>query len=442
MKQMLDASVSMSIDSDSYTAGRNVAKDALQGMKTKPKLAVLAVDGLTRKKYKYPEILRGIGEILGPDVVLVGSTVNGMYVNDRFALKSVGLMLIGGDFNIDFTYNMPKCHSQFQQIGESILQKGLALPPSKNRFLLMFHDGVKFPPAMFEQQKMLNSRVVRLLTGLVSRVFKKQFEDFQEKGMGFPTAQETIDVLFDNNNWNTQVIGNVASNLRDYDSFEFFNNQMLEDASIGAMLSWNEGTKFNFGFEAGAEPTGMSCVPTKAIGSFILNIDNKPALQGFCDAINFDKSSLEGLKYNGYVNIWNIIGTRDMIDGKERIHLQGTLTNPELENLVMASYPFSKVPPKFEIFRSNPKILFNTVEMAVKNAMNGINDPKFLLGFDCMARFSAYGDNFPRIIKLVGDTIGKDTPRMIVGAGGEIFGAKKNDFHSNAFTFVTIVGGK
>ena len=87
------------------------------------------------------------------------------------------------------------------------------------------------------------------------------------------------------------------------------------------------------------------------------------------------------------------------------------------------------------------EILHKTAQTAVSQALENISNPKFLLGFDCAIRFIAYGDNFPRIIKTIDDTIGKDIPRMIVGSGGEVYGTKDFNYYFNNVTFVTLAGG-
>ena len=46
--------------------------------------------------------------------------------------------------------------------------------------MMMFQDGIKFPPEIMEQQKMLNSRMVSLLSGLVGKLFAKKLSDFRE----------------------------------------------------------------------------------------------------------------------------------------------------------------------------------------------------------------------------------------------------------------------
>ena len=437
---MLDASVGITTERDSYLAGKKVAKEALGGMKSKPKLAILAIDSLTRRHFNNKEVIRGVREELGPEVTLIGSTVNGILVRDRFALRSVGLMLIGGDISVDTSYNYGKSRMEYESIAEKIYQKGNNLEPNDNRIMIMFQDGMKFPPEILAKQNSLNSRVVSILSRLINRFFKRQLEEFKEKGMGMPTVQELLETLFAKG-WTIPIIGNVSTNIRDYDSEEFYNNEVGTDRVVGAILSGNNSTKFGFGFAAGAEYTGKSCKPTKNIGNFILKIDGKPALLGLCSAAGIEKESLHELRSSDYLNFYLILGTKETIKDKEYIHLTATITNPEFENLINTGFPFDRVPDEIEIFQSNMNILHKTAEKSISQALSGISNPKFLLGIDCAIRFIAYGDNLPKIIKTIDDTIGKDIPRMIIGSGGEIYATKDIDWYFNNVTYVTLAGG-
>ena len=258
--------------------------------------------------------------------------------------------------------------------------------------------------------------------------------------MGMPSVQELLEVLY-KKGWNSPVIGNVASNIRDYDSVEFYNNEIGTDNIVGTILSGKGTTQFGFGYAAGAEYTGKSVIPNKNIGNFILRANGQPALLGLCSAVGIEKEALYELRGASYLNYYIILGTTESVKNEEKIHLTATITDPNLESLINTGFPFDKVPPEIKIFQSNLKILHKTAQTAVQQAINDLNNPKFLLGFDCAIRFIAYGDNFPKIVKTIDDTIGKDIPRMIVGSGGEVFGTTDFNYYFNNVTFVTLAGG-
>ncbi len=437
---MLDAGVGISTEKDGFFAGKAVAKEALSHMSTKPKLAILVVDSLTRRPYSYKEILSGVREDLDTEVTLIGSSVNGILVKDRFALKSVGLMLLGGDFSLDAAFNYPKSRLDYKNIAEKIYKQSLSFPQNENRFMLAFQDGIKFPQKVLAKQKSLNSRFVSLFSGLVGRAFSKQIEEFKEQGLGLPSTQELLESLY-SKGWKYPVVGNVASNVRSYDSVEFFNNNLGEDNFVGACISAQDPIKFGFGFAAGAEFTGKTCKITKNIGSFLLRVDGKPSVVGLCDAAGIKPESLRELRGAGYLNYYTMIGTTEQSGDKEVIHLTATITDPDLDGLINTGFPFDRVPEDIKIFQSNMKILHKTAASTVNQALSNLNNPKFLLGFDCVIRYFAYGDNLPNIVKTIDDTIGKDIPRMIVGSGGEIFGNKNLNYYFNNMTFVTLAGG-
>jgi hypothetical protein len=436
----INAGVSLSTLPDSRSAGKEVAKEAMGGLSGKPKLAILAIDHLTRKKYKYDEVINGIRNEIGPDVPLIGSTSNGMLVNGRFALKSVGLMLLGGDIDVNAAFNFGKSRIEYPKIADEITKIKAGIANKTNQAMLMFQDGIKFPPEILEQQKILNMKLAATLSGIVKTMFKSKLNNFWKEGKGMPSTQELIAELY-NKGWNIPIIGNIASNLGDYTSAEFFGNKSYEDAVNGAIISSTGDSKFGFGYAAGAEATGLTCKLSKKIGNFLLRIDNKPALEGFTDATHLDPESLNELQNQGYVNYWHMLGTREKVGNREYIHLTGTLTDPNLPNLIVTGYPFSKVPEVCEFFRSDTKILLRTTEEALKEAMQVVKKPKFLLGIDCVFRISAYQENLPLYVQKIKDTIGSDIPTFIIGSGGEIFGTKKDDFYMNNFTFLTFMGG-
>ncbi|TXT67240.1 MAG: hypothetical protein BAJALOKI1v1_140008 [Promethearchaeota archaeon] len=438
---MIDAAVSITTEDESYNAGRHIAKEALGGMNAKPKLAILAVDSLARVNYKYGQVLKGVREELGPAITIIGSTANGVLINNRYAFRSAGLMLLGGDINIDFSYNYPDSKLDYENIAEDIYQKSQSLPPKDSRIMIMFQDGYKFPPEVFKKQEMLNMRIVSLMSGLVSRFFKKQLDDFKEEGLGLTSAQELLESLY-SKSFDLPIAGNVVTNVRNYDSVEFYNDEVGDNNVVGAILSAEGESKFGFGFGAGAESTGKTLTPTKKIGGFFLKVNGDPALEGFCDAAGIKMESLEQLRPFGYQNPYVSLGFREETEEGELVHLSGLLTNPNLSNLVTTSFPFNyEIPEEIEIFRSNINVLKKTTEKAIKEAIENISNPKFLLGFDCFNRAMSYGDMIPEIIKKIEDTIGKDVPRMIIGAGGEIFGKKGLGYYNNNMTFVTLAGG-
>ncbi len=437
---MLEAHVGFSTESNGQSAGRNIAKQALEGASTKPKLAILAVDSIARVHYNYGEVLNAVREELGPEVPLIGSTVNGIIVNDRFALKSAGILLLGGDFNVDAFFKFGKSRAEYTKIADEILRIKSQVAPNPNQLMFMFQDGMKFPPEMMAKQKMLNSRMVALFSGMVARAFKNQMDGMAEKGLGLSALQELILILYEKG-WSIPIIGSLVMNLN-YDNTAFFNGELLEDFVVGTILSGTNGTKFGCGLGAGGEATGVTCNITKNIGSFLLKINGKPAVKGFCDTLGIEMESLRELESFGYFNHYNIFGVREMLGGREILHPIVTQTNPDLENLIVSGFPFDKVPEKAEILRSSTQVLVKSAKDSIHDAMKDISEPKFLLGIDCALRFLAYGEKVQKEIDVFREAVGKDVPRFIIGSGGEIFGTQPKGFYYNNYSLVTFVGGQ
>jgi hypothetical protein len=437
---LLNAGVGLTTEADSYKAGKDIAKDVLSQLSEKPKLAILAVDHLTRKKYDYPLVIKGVREELGTDVPLIGSTCCGVMVNDRLALKSVGLMLLEGDINVDANFCYEKSRKDYAQIAEELVKIKDGLDRNPQQLMLLFQDGYKFPAKTLAQQKKLNSKFVSYMSGFITKQFQKQLDEFREEGIGYPAVQELLEILYDKG-WDLPVMGNLASNPQDFVSNEFYNDQVLTDAVLGVVLSGMGDAKFGYGFTQGAAPTGVSCKPTKKIGNFLLKIDDKPALQGFCNALNLEKESLFELENQGFLNYYNILGTNEKVDGKDFYHLTLTLTDPNLENMLMSGFPFDKVPEKIELFRSSNRMILDSAKQILSDVMSNISEPKFLFGIDCILRWSSLGDNITKYIDIIRESVGKDCPTFLVGAGSEIYGTKPKDYYLNGFTFIPLVAG-
>lgn len=437
---MLDAHIGFSTETNAQSAGRSIVKQALEGASVKPKLAILAVDSVARVHYKYGEVLNAVRDELGPEVPLMGSTVNGIIANDRFALKSAGIFLLGGDFNIDALFNYEKSRVDYQKIAEDILRIKSGVAPNPNQLMLMYQDGMKLPPELMAKQKMLNSRMAALFSGMIGRIFKNQMDAMAEKGIGLSSLQELVGVLYEKG-WNIPIIGNIVMN-QEFDNTAFFNDKLLQDFTVGAILSGTDGTKFGCGLGCGGEPTGLTCDITKNIGSFLLKINGKPAVKGFCDALGIDMESLRELEPFGYFNHSHILGTREIVNNREIIHPIITQTNPEMENMIVSGFPFDKVPEKAEILRSSSKVLVKSAKDSIQDALKNISEPKFILGIDCALRFLAYGDKIQKEIDVFREAVGKDVPRFIIGSGGEIFGTQPKGFYYNNYSLVTFAGGQ
>jgi len=437
---MLNASVGLSIDGNSRGAGLEAVKNALGGLNGKPKLAILAVDHLTRNKFKYEDIISAVRSELDKEIPIIGSTVCGVMVNERLTLRSVGVMLLGGDINIDSHFVYEKSRINYSKIAADLLKIKSGIPKKDQQLMLMFQDGPQFPAETLAQQRSLNSRAVSLLSSLITKIFKKQLEEFWEKGLGFPSVQELLTKLY-SNGWDIPTIGNIATNPEDFVHFEFYDNKVLDDAICGVIMSPEGNTKFGHDLIQGAIPTGISCEPTKKIGNFLLKIDGKPALKGFCNAFNIEKESLKELENQGYLNYYHVFGKQENVDGRDLYHLTLTMTDPELDNLVISGFPFENVPKKIELFTSNAKLTLNSVDTVMKSAMSGINEPRFLFGIDCVNRWSSMGDNLDKYIESIQENIGNDVPTLMVGAGGEIYGNQKIDYYNNNQTFIPFIGG-
>ncbi len=62
-------------------------------------------------------------------------------------------MALGGDVNIESPFSFGKSRLMYNDIADKIFALKSQLPATDNRFMLMFQDGMKFPPRLWHNQK-------------------------------------------------------------------------------------------------------------------------------------------------------------------------------------------------------------------------------------------------------------------------------------------------
>jgi len=107
----------------------------------------------------------------------------------------------------------------------------------------------------------------------------------------------------------------------------------------------------------------------------------------------------------------------------------------------MSGFPFDKVPAKIGLFKSSNRMIIESAKQILAEVTSNISEPKFLFGIDCISRWSSLGDNITKYIEVIRESVGKDCPTLLVGAGSEIYGTKPKDYYLNGFTFIPFIGG-
>ena len=105
-------------------------------------------------------------------------------------------MALGGDVNIESPFSFGKSRLMYNDIADKIFALKSQLPATDNQFMLMFQDGMKFPPRDYGTIK--NTQFQSRLNDVgISHVFlQEKLEELKEEGAGMPTVQELITELF------------------------------------------------------------------------------------------------------------------------------------------------------------------------------------------------------------------------------------------------------
>ncbi len=432
---MIEAAVGFSTNPNSFDAGKEAVVTALKSISEKPKLAIVGIDLACPKTYKLEDVLKGIKSEI-PDVPLIGGGSVGMIINEDIAIRSVGIILLAGDFNVIKPQIWLNSRKNYEQIGRQMLQTyGPFINKTENELLLAFTSGYRIPSDVLAQQKRFDSWGARVFSSLVSRVFWGNMKDFAEEGKGFPVTQEIIEYLVQTQ-FNCPIVGSQCGDITGERAFEFFNDKVAYDSVIACLLS-SDKVKFGIGFDAGIQPTGKKFTITKNVGPFLMGINNKKALEGLLELLGYEKESLKELKYQGYINFLSLMGLSDA-DG---IHPYLSITNPEYDSI------FTVLPPKMvekkmeiEICEASCLSILKSAEKAVKQAKEQVKNPKFLIYFECSGRLTMLGDRIIDEMAILRKEVGPNVPIFGFGSSGEIKSSTPGGYHLNNMSIVTIVG--
>lgn len=433
---MIEASVGLSTISNSFEAGQDAIKKALNGLSGKPKLAIVGIDISASTIYKLDDVLKGIKTEI-PDTPLIGGGSVGIVINDDIAIRSVGIILLSGDFNVIEPRVWLKARQNYEKIGQQMIQVYMPhLNKAINEIMLLFTSGYRIPADVLAQQKRFDGFGARVFSSLVSRVFWSNMRTFAEEGKGFPITQELIEYLLENK-LTCPIVGTQCGDLTGRIAYEFFDDKVNYDSIIACMLSSDQ-VEFGIGFDPGIRRTGKKLTITKNVGPFLMGINNKIALEGLLEALGHERESLKELSYQGYINFLSLLALED----EKGLHPYIAITNPEYDSI------FTVLPPKMvekklelEICETSGDVILESARNAVKMAKAKVKDPKFLIYFDCSGRMTLMGDRITDEIGIIREELGGDIPIFGIGSSGEIKNSTIGGYHLNNMSIVTFIGG-
>jgi hypothetical protein len=93
------------------------------------------------------------------------------------------------------------------------------------------------------------------------------------------------------------VGGTAGETLANQHTFQYFNDEFMEDGAVAALLSGD--FEFDFGVSHGSIPLGITRTITKAEANHVYEIDNKPAFEVFKEFLGDDTTELTATTVNG-----------------------------------------------------------------------------------------------------------------------------------------------
>lgn len=218
---------------DSKQAGVEAAKQALGSLGGEPIMAMIFASTV----FNYQEVLSGVMEVIG-EVPVVGCSSAGVITNEGVHEQTVSVLLATGD-SIEFT--PIKIENISADMNEAGVKFGQAI------------DKVKGAKLAFIFSDALSGNGTALVRGVMSVV-----------GSNFPL-----------------VGGAAADDMHFKETVQFHNQEVLTNAAVGMVVSGE--VRFAVGADHGWQPIGNTRTVTKAQGTTLYELDNKPAFEIYQD---------------------------------------------------------------------------------------------------------------------------------------------------------------
>lgn len=356
---MIKAGVGRSNNSNAIEAGAEAVKKALSQTDNKANLVVV----FSTATYDQKKILEGIMSV-SKDISLVGCSDSGEITTEGPVSKHVAVMALNSD-TIDFTI-------------------GIGKETDKDSY----KAGVVAAKEVKKKAKKDISLLIILLDGLA------------ENGAG---ALRGIQKVFGKN---LPIIGGSAGD--DFlfkKTYQYYNGEVLENSIIG--IGFSGKFSFGVGVKHGWEPITLPMKVTKAKGSKLIEINNRPALFIYEDYFGkriqeLIKKPIARIAYT-YPLGMNVEGSeefliRDVVSANEKGEI--TCTAEILEG------------SEIRLMLADRDKAIEAAKEAAENALKQLKGakPKAIFVFDCMTRNKLLGPRIGEEITAIQNVLGKDVP--------------------------------
>lgn len=358
---MIQAGVGKSKNQDSKKAGKEACEMAISQMgANKPDLII----AFASVKFDQEQILQGVRTIA--EAPLIGCSDSGEITTDGPDSQSVIVMALHAS-EIEFTIGIGKgikagSRGAGKQVAENIVQKA----KDKLSMFIMLPDG---------------------LTGNGADIVRG--------------AQDVLGKHF------PIMGGSAGDDFKFEKTFEYYNDQVLNDAVVGVGLSGK--FAWGVGVQHGWEPIGLPMKVTKSEGAVLKELDNKPALRIYQDY--FGKKAEELIK-EPIARMAYTYPLGMSVKGSDELLIRDVVIANEKGEITCAA----EIPQDSEVrlMLGDPEKAIKSAKKAAENAKSQLKgaSPKVVFVFDCMARCKLLGQGIRTKdeIDAIQNVLGKDVP--------------------------------
>lgn len=356
---MIKAAVGRSNNSNAFEAGAQACQQALKETSKQADLIIV----FSTSKYNQQQMLDGVRSI-SQDTPLVGCSTSGEITNEGPLSGYVTVMALKTD-KIDFTI-------------------GLGRGADKDSFLAGKEAA--------QDVKIKSKKPISLLMTLM--------EGLAENGAA---AVRGVQEVFGKN---FPIIGGSAGDDFVFKkTFQYHNDRVLNNKVI--VLGFSGDFCFGVGVKHGWEPIGLPMKVTKAEGSKLITINNRPALSIYEDyfgkrAEELIKEPIAKMAYT-YPLGMNIEGS------SEFLIRDVVIANKEGEITCAAEIPQGS---NVRLMLGDQEKAIEAARQAAKNAKRQLKEcqAKAIFIFNCMARNKLLGSRMGEEIKAIQEILGEEVP--------------------------------
>ena len=365
---MIKANTGTSNNSDPFKAGAEACQEAMSKVK-KPDLVMV----VATVDYDQEKMIKGVRSV-SSDALLIGCSSAGEITEKGPVSKHVAVMTLSSD-SIQFSTGI-----------------------GKNANKDSYKTGVESARGVKKNSKEPPSLFMMFLDGLA------------ENGAG---AVRGVQKVFGNN---FPILGGSAGDDFHFKkTYEYYNDKVLTNSMVGIGLSG----KFSFGVGVrhGWEPIGLPMKVTKAKGSKLIEIDNKPALSIYEDY--FGKKAHELIEEPIAKMAYTYPLGMSVKGSSELLIRDVVIANEKGEINCAAEIPEGS---EIRLMLGDTNKAVKAAQEAAQNALDQLKGkkPKVIFMFNCMARCKLLGREVGKEIKAVQNILGKDVPLIGLYTYGEM----------------------